>query len=438
MKRTIFYLTFFLSFFFILNSCEKEDESYDPLELTYSKTDVSTYGAMDGRISVSIYGGKIPYTYSWSNGASTPSIEGLAIGEYTVTVNDNSDLSISETIEIAQPNPSAIVISLIVTNVTTYNGSDGAIDMTVSGGVEPYTFIWSNGAITEDIGSLPAGDYTITVSDDYGQTESSSETVGQPQPGEISISYTKEDVTEYGGSDGSIDITVSNGVPPYTYSWSNGESTEDINNLIAGTYTVTVTDSEAQTKTETISIIEPEQTTVTDIDGNVYEIVQVGTQIWMAENLKVTKNPAGESIESLIYDDDETNLESYGRLYDWETSNEVCPNGWHLPTDDEWNILIDELGGAAVAGGKMKETGTTYWNSPNTGATNESGMSIRAAGEKDEVEYRLIREYAVYWTATSVSSVDAKEKYLSYNSAAVSDYDWHKVLYYSVRCVKDN
>ena len=136
-------------------------------------------------------------------------------------------------------------------------------------------------------------------------------------------------------------------------------------------------------------ILNPE-VTVTDYDGNVYQTVQIGEQLWMAENLKVTHYNNGDPITHItnngdwgsfdegqygIYDNDPSNADTYGNLYNWAVVDDdrgVCSEGWHFPSDDEWTVLTDYLGGASVAGGKMKETGLEHWNSPNTGATNES------------------------------------------------------------------
>jgi len=140
--------------------------------------------------------------------------------------------------------------------------------------------------------------------------------------------------------------------------------------------------------------------TMTDIDGNVYETVTIGTQVWMAENLKVTHYRNGNTILHIIdwfswftltgayceYDNDVNNVAVYGRLYNWYAVNDsryIAPVGWHVPSDAEWLTLVDYLGGDTVADGKMKEIGTTHWVSPNTGATNESGFSALPGGYRD-------------------------------------------------------
>jgi uncharacterized protein (TIGR02145 family) len=194
------------------------------------------------------------------------------------------------------------------------------------------------------------------------------------------------------------------------------------------------------------------QETVTDYDGNIYETVTIGEQVWLKENLKSLHYSDGTSIPGVLsYNNDDSLAEIYGRLYTWDASMRdsiqpgiqgVCPCEWHIPTDQEWSQLENYLGGAAIAGGKMKDTGTTFWKAPNTGATNISGFSALPAGEFDAYYnpnvFQLLNEYAVFWTSTNVSALKARERYIAYNSAASSIYDWFKVMNYSIRCIKDN
>lgn len=193
------------------------------------------------------------------------------------------------------------------------------------------------------------------------------------------------------------------------------------------------------------------QETVTDYDGNVYNTVTIGEQIWLKENLKSLHYSDGATIPNVLaYNNDDSLAEIYGRLYTWDAAMRdstqpgvqgVCPCEWHVPTDQEWSQLENYLGGATIAGGKMKDTGTTFWTAPNTGATNTSGFSALPAGEFDAYYspnvFQLLNEYAVFWTSTQISTPKARERYLAYNSAASSIYDWFKVMNYSIRCIKD-
>src|SRR5690554_4690979 len=194
---------------------------------------------------------------------------------------------------------------------------------------------------------------------------------------------------------------------------------------------------------------------ITDIDGNTYKTVTIGTQTWMAENLKVTKYNDGIAIPNVTdntawselttgalcdYDNTPSNSETYGKLYNWHAVNtgKLCPTGWHVPSDAEWTELTDYLGGTSVVGGKLKETGTTHWNSPNTGATNETGFTALPGGYRffngafDNFGY-----IGHWWSATEGNTYGAwyRELYFYYSSV-YRDY-YYKEEGYSVRCVRD-
>jgi uncharacterized protein (TIGR02145 family) len=198
---------------------------------------------------------------------------------------------------------------------------------------------------------------------------------------------------------------------------------------------------------------------VIDIDGNTYNTVQIGNQVWMSENLKTSRYRNGGSIPYVVgntdwqalrtgawsyYDHDAANDAIYGKLYNWYTTlgDTLCPTGWHVPTDAEWTTLTNYLGGEYVAGGKMKSTGITYWNSPNYSATNESGFSALPGGYRDgsgDVSYD-IRGIAFFWSATESRTLYAWDRKLY---AVSNDVERNYSVYYpktsgfSVRCLKD-
>ena len=169
-------------------------------------------------------------------------------------------------------------------------------------------------------------------------------------------------------------------------------------------------------------------------DMREYEYIIINDQIWMAENL-VYKPDSGQYN---AYNNDESLASVYGYLYDWETAMIVCPNGWHLPSEDEWDVLIDSLGGKDIAGGKMKESGTNNWASPNTAATNESGLTILPGGNRSMGgKYRRLGELAFYWSSTV-----SKEEYplcyrFYYNYSKVGNLRSYHTKGYSVRCIRD-
>jgi uncharacterized protein (TIGR02145 family) len=235
--------------------CKKEEEKLRALTCIKNVVHVSAYNAEDGKISLTVSGGKEPYSYQWSNGEATKNIENLSEGKYIVTISDSKENSLIDSAIISQPQPSIIMMTYEKTNVSINNGSDGSIDITVSGGVPPYSFLWTNGETTEDIENLPAGIYGIKVTDQVDQ--SIEDTFEITEPPVLVLEFDITDVTMYGGSDGSIDMTIDGGEEPYQILWSNEETTEDIENLQAGTYSVTVTDNNGATQSGEIDVNQP-------------------------------------------------------------------------------------------------------------------------------------------------------------------------------------
>jgi uncharacterized protein (TIGR02145 family) len=196
-------------------------------------------------------------------------------------------------------------------------------------------------------------------------------------------------------------------------------------------------------------------TTVTDIDGNVYNVVSIGNQCWMKENLKTTHYKNGESIPTNLddiqwtittsgsfadYDDDPGNSAVYGKLYNWYAVADprgVCPNGWHVPADAEWDNLVSYLGSDTIAGGSMKEVGLAHWASPNLGATNLSGFTGLPGGCRTELGvYQSMGNYGSWWTADGILDV-AVDRHLLYDQE--SEIRYYNDMHYgfSVRCVRD-
>jgi len=197
--------------------------------------------------------------------------------------------------------------------------------------------------------------------------------------------------------------------------------------------------------------------TVTDIDGNVYQTIKIGNQWWMAENLKVTHYRNGDPIDYVIPDsiwkilisgayckreDVSYYLDTYGCLYNWYAVNDVrniAPAGWHVSTDAEWQTLVDTLGGGYIAGGKLKENGTEHWNSPNVGATNESGFTGLPGSHRLGIagQYGFIGVGAEFWTSTPFDTTAAWYRGLNFNHTIVVESAFYYDYGLSVRCVKD-
>lgn len=217
-------------------------------------SNVSCNGLSDGGLTASYSGGAGPYTYSWSNGATTSSIRGLAVGTYSVTVTDANDCTATNNGTITEP--TVLSVSAIVDANESCNGlADGAARAQASGGAAPYTYLWSNTATTSSITGLSAGTYNVTVTDDNGCTATQSATITQPSAINVSAIITDESCS--GEGDGAIDITISGGQSPYTYSWSNSASTEDVSGLSGGTYSVTIADNNGCTATLSKTITNP-------------------------------------------------------------------------------------------------------------------------------------------------------------------------------------
>lgn len=199
--------------------------------------------------------------------------------------------------------------------------------------------------------------------------------------------------------------------------------------------------------------------TVTDIDGNTYATIGIGGQIWMAENLRVThyrdNTPIPEVTDNTqwnsltsgaygSYNNDISISGVYGFLYNWyavKNSRNIAPVGWHVPTRDEWETLIDWLGGEQIAGLKLKEAGTTHWNSGNTSATNSSGFTALPAGWRLNLGDYFYMNSDGYWWSVSTDYLPpsmASAKNLKADSASVTGLAVIKGFGLSVRCVKDS
>ena len=201
--------------------------------------------------------------------------------------------------------------------------------------------------------------------------------------------------------------------------------------------------------------------TVTDIEGNVYETVLIGDQLWMQENLKVTHYQNGDEIPTgldndawgsteegaySIYNDDPANAEIYGNLYNWYTVDDdrgICPEGWHIPSDDEWTVLTDYLGGTSVAGGKMKEAGLEHWNyysdQISSEATNESGFTGLPAGYRSSSSggYYDMGFFGYFWSSTEYTSVGVWFRWLGFHTSGVGQIVDNKQFGFSIRCLRD-
>lgn len=209
---------------------EFEAEGFDP-----------TCGNNDGSITVTIINGSGNYNFAWSNGATTQDITSVGAGTYTIIVTDVTEgCSLDTTITLAASN-APVVNNITATDETCLGDNDGTISLTISGGQAPYQYQWSNNATTQALNGLAPGTYYVTITDDLGCTVVDSATVN---PGPNCCGITGSVIiadANCGASDGSIDVTVSGGTPPYSFLWSNNNTTEDLSGISAGSYSVTIT-----------------------------------------------------------------------------------------------------------------------------------------------------------------------------------------------------
>lgn len=217
-------------------------------------TDVACNSDITGSIDLKVSGGNAPYAYNWSNAETTEDIDSLAAGWYKVTVTDNNFCEVIDSTEI---NNSQVMSLTFITKGTTVAFDDGDIDLIVTGGSLPYSYNWSNGATIEDVTNLTLGKYTVTVTDNNLCTGIDSTTI-LDESNPLSLTFAATIPTCVDSADGSIDLTVAGGVTPITYLWSKDLiTTEDIDSLLAGVYTVTVTDGNGIVAIDSIDIMNP-------------------------------------------------------------------------------------------------------------------------------------------------------------------------------------
>ena len=224
------------------------------LEVNESITNLICNNVCDGSIDITVSGGNPPYSFSWSNGEAVPNLSNLCATDYNLTVTDSNGCISSNNYTLSQPTAIQEVISIVDASCSCCN--DGIIDLTTDGGIFPYSFIWSNGEMTEDINNLYAGVYEVTITDANGCVKTSIFEVNGPAP--VALTANTSDISCYGLSDGSISILVAGGIPPYNYTWSNGGSSESIVSLNAGTYEITITDSIGCNTTSSFVITQPD------------------------------------------------------------------------------------------------------------------------------------------------------------------------------------
>ncbi len=250
-----------------------------------SNLELSCFGDCDGVINISPSGGSGDYQYAWSSveGGSVPvgqennqNLTGLCAGSYSITITDSffPDCNWSEIITITEPEQELTIDEIFINDqLTCFGDCDGSIDINVLGGTGDYLYNWSNGETTEDLTNLCAGSYSVIIEDENGCQINASYQIIQPDE-PLSLEGITIENTCFGGNNGSVDATVTGGYENYSYSWSSGQTTEDISELTAGIYTLTVTDDNGCVIEESFEIFEPEelQVTIETSDNNGFHI----------------------------------------------------------------------------------------------------------------------------------------------------------------------
>jgi len=300
----------------------------DEITGVISTVDVDCKGDATGIADLTVSGGTAPYITIWSNGSTNEDLVNVVAGNYSVNITDVNGCSASAALPTTINEPAqAVQSSLVATNVSCEFGSDGNVDLSVFGGTPPYTFNWNGGTyLTEDLTNVPANTYTVVVQDAKGCVETNSAIVSEPLMLTSTISGT--DVLCNGESTGAINLTPQDGTPPYSFTWTNSSftlgNTEDLSNIAADDYDVTITDANGCTATNSITLTEPSAITAsfatTDVscfgysDGEINMTTTGGS----GSNTYIWKNSGGSIVGST---EDLTNIPAETYTIEIEDAN---------------------------------------------------------------------------------------------------------------------
>ncbi|MFH1321411.1 MAG: T9SS type A sorting domain-containing protein, partial [Bacteroidota bacterium] len=278
----------------------------DTLITSIAGTNIACNGGNNGSANLTVSGGTLPYTYLWSNSATSEDIINLTPLTYTVLVTDANGCTDNDTIIITQPNALFIIIS--GTDLTCNGGNDGAVDLTVSGGTIPYTYVWSNGDSIQDPSGIPAGSYTITVTDANGCMDIDGTTISEPPP--LALTFTTNSPVCNGSCDGTATAIATLGSLPYNYIWDNGQITPTATGLCAGTHGITVIDNDNCSISGNAILNDPVELTINvsssdascgNADGNASVSISSGTPPYSYQWSSGDTLSTADSLASGIY-----------------------------------------------------------------------------------------------------------------------------------------
>lgn len=244
------------------------DEPIAPLAITGIVNDVNCFGINDGAIDITVTGGTLNYTFNWSNAAVTEDLTSIVAGTYQVIVTDNNGCIENASFLVKEP-VAPLSITLVNTDVLCNGGNNGAIESTVQGGTLPYSYVWSNGGVDNDIIGIAAGAYSVTVTDGQGCVAFTGTTINEPTA--IVVTPTVTDASCYGYDDGEIVITITGGVEPYYFNWGNqneillNNASETLDTLVANDYFIRVTDDNGCINEQIVTVGQPAPFVATSI-----------------------------------------------------------------------------------------------------------------------------------------------------------------------------
>ncbi len=223
------------------------------LEITTTSSPARCFGEASGSATADVSGGTLDYVYQWSNGATTPTADGLGAGTYTVTITDGAGCTKTATAVVTQPDELLGTAQWVALPCLQDVGN---VSLAVSGGTPGYSFLWSNGATTQDLDNVPPDAYEVSITDAAGCNAVVVASIVQPAPPLSSQTEAEQSSCPGEPLQGAVAVSASGGTPPYTYTWNNGGTTAIQTGLPAGTYTVTITDAAGCTRADEVTIVQ--------------------------------------------------------------------------------------------------------------------------------------------------------------------------------------